>query len=528
MRLSDAAVQGIRATLSRDAPVDEVSFDDFKAERIVPPSLKFIPDLCLSNGFAHFLVYSLAVARIPDWVAEAHKQLRPERNAFIVIFAMETAASIGAAVASGVAEQCLAEGYGLAVQSQDGVYWVFPPTYQKPRCGTSGTERGHIPQWILAELLACEGFSEYLRRALRRFVDRYTRLISAAPPSHDDEADVLLSFARALAHGDRRLFFPVNLLAGFGDWEQSGANRGRRDHFFHTFNNLFFGFLILGKMLADRRRSDIPDRYIARPTGISQLNLWESLWSLTCLFHDPGYMGEDFWGTFAFSIGIEKSTEPYPDLPDSVIREINNAWDTDYLSARNDLVELFRRVSGNWEPAGFGDDTSLAFDPALRKAYFSDNKCGHSLISGLYLVRRCQNDEAAQHQHYDRPTALKACLIACLSMMFHDPHARATLTTNGIPPVPFEQLPYGAVLMFADALQDDRRDIRASEFATNGVLERVDVNAEERRITAHVCLPRLPVQAWPWRIVEYESVVAWINGASESRFEIDYRTAARL
>ena len=169
MRLSETAVQGLRAALAGNAPVDEISFDVFKAERIVPSGFDFAPDLCLSDGFVHYLIYSLAVARIPDWVAEAQERLRPERNAFIVIFATHTASSIGAAVASGIAEECLAKGYGLAVQSPDGVYWVFPPTYRIPRCARSGIERGHIPQWILHDLIRYDTFSEYLQRALRRF-----------------------------------------------------------------------------------------------------------------------------------------------------------------------------------------------------------------------------------------------------------------------------------------------------------------------------------------------------------------------
>jgi hypothetical protein len=113
-------------------------------------------------------------------------------------------------------------------------------------------------------------------------------------------------------------------------------------------------------------------------------------------------------------------------------------------------------------------------------------------------------------------------------MMFHDPHTRETLCSLGIPSVPFEQLPYAAVLMFADALQDDRRSIRTTEFPAKGVLEAVQVDLSQRIVTARVCLPRLTVDEWPWRIVEYESVLAWINRASDMKFAIDYRSSAKL
>jgi len=528
MRLSEFAAQGIRKALGGPTTLQELPLAYLKRKRVIPADFKFGPDLCLTDGTVHYLIYTLSVSLIPEWVAEAQKQLAPGKNVFLVILANHTPDVPGAAIAGGVAKECLKHGYGLAVESPDGVFLVFPPTYRIPRFRPPAVERDHIPLWIRDELLRCRGFSDYLQRAFKRFNEKYVQLISAGPPSHDDESEVLLAFATTLARGDRRLFFPTSLLSVLQDWERSGGNKGKRDHFFHTFNNLLFGYVILGQTVTKRRKSDIPDRYIASPAGISSLNLWESLWALTCLFHDPGYMGEDFWGTFAFSIGIEKTTGPVPDLPDAVIRAINNAWETDYLAARNDLVELFKRVSGCWEPAGFGEDASLAFDPALRRAYFSRNKCGHSLISGLYLIRRCQNDEAAKHQHYHQPTALKACLIAGLGMMFHDPHSRETLCASGIPSVPFEQLPYATVLMFADALQDDRRDIRTSEFPARGVLESVRVDEHERTVTARVCLPRIPIEGWPWRIVEYESVLAWVNRASETKFAIDYRSAAEI
>ena len=76
--------------------------------------------------------------------------------------------------------------------------------------------------------------------------------------------------------------------------------------------------------------------------------------------------------------------------------------------------------------------------------------------------------------------------------------------------------------MFADALQDDRRDITASVFPAKGVLESISVTP--KKVLATVCLKKIPVNWWPGKIVEYESVMAWINSASETKFFIDYKT----
>lgn len=528
MRLTTALSQAIRAGLRRNGPLREVPVSELKKRRILPKGFAFGPDLCLLDKNGYHLIHAVGVALIPEWVIKGQEQLKSVANVSITIVATHSSETPGALIASGLAEACLKHGFGLAVESPDGVFPVWRSGYGTTRLRTRIMERGHIPSWLRDELLKCVGFSDYLKRALDRFNVRYQKLIKTCAPSNDDEADVLLDFAKEVSKGDRRLFFPLGLLHVLQEWERSGGNKGKRDHFFHTFNNLFLGFLILGHAMTGRKKNDIPDRYILSPAGVAQLRLWESLWTLTCLFHDPGYMGEDFWGTFAFSIGIERQQNLAADLPESVAVAINNAWETDYLEARTDLVELFKRVSGCWAPAGFGEDASRAFDQAIRRAYFDGKKCGHSLISGLYLIRRCRKDEAAKHAQYDQGAALTGCIIASLAMMFHDPHTRETLDSHGIPSLPFDQLPYAAVLMFADALQDDRRSIRTTEFPKKGVLEAVQVDSAQRTVSAQICLPRLTVDKWPWKIVEYESVLAWINRASEMKFTIDYRSAANL
>jgi hypothetical protein len=82
--------------------------------------------------------------------------------------------------------------------------------------------------------------------------------------------------------------------------------------------------------------------------------------------------------------------------------------------------------------------------------------------------------------------------------------------------------------MFTDALQDDRRDITRCEFPRAGVLEDLAVVQDRTAVTARVCLPRVPLRYWPGKIAEYESVLLWINRASDTKFAIDYTTSAGL
>jgi hypothetical protein len=205
-----------------------------------------------------------------------------------------------------------------------------------------------------------------------------------------------------------------------------------------------------------------------------------------------------------------------------------NRWDTDLVPACKDLLELFKRTSGHWEPAGFGQDSSERFDSAIRRAYFDGIKIGHSLVSGLTLIESCRADDAKPEAGYEKKTALTACVIAALCMLFHDQHCRETLLSSQIPPIAFDQLPWASTLIIADALQHDRRDISQSIFREHGVLNGLEVDAVNRRVKATVCLKEAALQRWPFMIVEYDNALEWLNNSSDVRFEIDYRTKAQL
>ena len=145
-------------------------------------------------------------------------------------------------------------------------------------------------------------------------------------------------------------------------------------------------------------------------------------------------------------------------------------------------------------------------------------------MSGLKLIKYCHQSDVPSS--WDEALSVTAAVVAALSMMFHDPHARETLLKYRIGPIPFEKLPYAALLMFVDSIQDDRRTIKKSRFQVHGVLVRLSVVEAKKEVTAEICLPELPPSAWPGRIAEYESVMEWINLKSESKFVIDYELRA--
>ena len=509
-------------------PAGIISLRELRRKRRIPKNLGFGPDFGIDSARQLTCVHKLATPALPDWVQKAQAKLHGKHNVGILILAPHSPLQSGARLASSVADHCLQRSLGLAFQAPQNIHLVFPPRYKaNPPC-TSPNEAGHIPGWVLDALANSVRFSDHLGTALKLFVKRYRDLTKSGAPSDNLESRLLFNLADQIAQGDPRLFFPLDRLHVLKAFESSKANQPARDHFFHTFNNLFLGFVLLERLFPPKRNNAIPDRFISDLKKKAKAKLWESLWALTCLFHDPGYLAENPWDTLAFSLGVPGDGKESPPVPDAMKDGLIAAWDTEYVEPRTDLLQLFARTCGHWSPGISGKDLTARFDPGLRKAYFDGERASHSVVSGLSLIKLCSNDSTTHELEYEKVTAVTACEIAALNMLFHDKRCRDTLIEAGVPAVPFELLPYASVLMFVDALQDDRRDIRRNVFSKHGVLNSIEVDGQRQKITAKVCLRELPVSGWPHRIAEYDSVTRWINGASDMQFEIDYASQIGL
>jgi hypothetical protein len=523
-------VSDLSRLLGGALPAQTVNLWDLTNGGFLPRRFKWDPDICLRHGDTAYLVHAVVSGEIPDWVAKPMRELTGKfRRSKLVIFVRRDRGVPAWRVASTLVDQCVRIKAGLAVEIFDGCCLVFPPGLASPKRHPSNMEAGHIPSWVLDRLLECDGFSPYLTRCLKTFITKY-RQGTLRAPSYDEESDLLLSFARSLRRGDPRVYVPLDLLNTLATWERHGQQGSSRDHFFHTFNNLFLGFLILGHLFSDRSSSRPPDRYIRHSSASPKLVPWEVIWTLTCLFHDPGYITEKIWVTISFVTGIPNQLPSDQPIPEQIKEQLNNAWDVDYREIGEDIVSLFRRLRRGeaWAPPRFTKEEAASFDTALRKVYFDGERVGHSLQSGIHLINYCSTDKTPPPDGYDAKIALAACEIAALSMMFHDQHCRNVMREAKVRPLTFEQLPYSVVLMFVDALQDDRRDIKKNQFPTHGVLVDMDIRREGDHdiVKATVCLPELPLSWWPSKIEEYEDVLRWINSQSKTEFVIDYQERA--
>jgi hypothetical protein len=537
--LSAKQQKALLTALSISAKASNVPLETLIAKKQVPSLLKWAPDTCIRRGKDNLLVHVLVSGEFPVYLEGPIAQLRRQRfkRTHVLLLARDVVAEAGddsqrapipaPIVALKVADRALALGCALAVESDEKVYPVFPENYQSSPPDECEDETGHIPKWLHGALADTTAFSPYLNRAFKAFAKKYSRATRGLEIANESEVQLVTDFANRVARGDKRLYFPVRQLLVLLEFETAKASRAR-DHFFHTFNNLFLGFHILGQLYGDDHSIADIDGFIANGNP-AKLRPWESLWFLTCMFHDPAYIAEKFWGTFRFSYGVQQDElSEDEDLPDTVKQKIRDMWDTKFAGARQDLSSLYRRAAKKWTPPSQRKSQPDAFDNALQRAYFDGRNTSHSLVSGLRLISLCQSQNVPRAEEYDPKVALIACEIAALGMMFHDQRCRAVLTAGGVAPIAFEHLPFASLLMFVDSLQDDRRDISKSRFRERGVLTGVKAAVEGGVVEAVVCLREVAVKRWAPMIAEYESVMSWINARSQIKFRIDYKSEAGL
>jgi hypothetical protein len=506
-------------------------------------------DFCFETDDFTYLVYEVETVQIPDRIGQAANLVRrSEKTQLIIVVRDRPRANLrpsdgedfeaplpvirAAHIGESITEECIKSGFGLVAEGSGRLHLIFPPKFVPPEpIAAIVSEAGHIPSWLRARLVSCDGLSPSFSRCFKDFNDRYETAIKKDEMRYVREARILRNLAEEISDLVPRFYFPLDLLEELRTWERSNLVR-KRDHFFHTFNNFFAGILVLGPLCLKRADTLVPETYIRDTGPEAKLRPWEVLWPLVSLLHDPGYMSEEITTMFDYGLGIRDGVATARTISAVDKRNIRNLWDTQFAVARKDLIHLFDLVSGRWELTQVSDspeDLTPKFGLAMGEAYFDGTKCGHSLFSGLRVITECNGANAvSQPNGYNENAAKKACHIAALSMMFHDPHTREVFSEHKIPPISFELLPYAATLVFVDALQEDRRNIKDWQFPKACIFNDIHVDANQSKVHAVMNLEQIPIKYWTGKILEFESCLAWVNDVSTTKFSIDYRSAQNL
>ena len=356
-----------------------------------------------------------------------------------------------------------------------------------------------IPQDLLAELADSTGFP----RPMRTTIGRLRRTCQQMPHGNArDEAErtALMKFMKSML---RQMGFRTtgnNTPEMIRQLEIAGWG-GNRDHFFHSFQNFFFG------LFAVNRLSPHFIRY--RETAMLDWHLDSyHVWLLVALWHDVGYgishledIHDEVMGSNLGEVSAETTRVEF--LRSSIIQEA--LLQICALIAR--LLKPEGMRTGYMIPVRWPQRNRLV--SAIRTAFEeSVMHHGHGAASALRLYSDFVPSVSRLGTRRDLLT--QVILLACASLPFHDVNFRDHLRQSfGEFVLDTAVMPFAALLAFVDSIQDDRRDLEGLKEEVQ-FLERVLIQ-EPATVTAEVNMEFLPPQSLLWKVVEARDVLAHLS-----------------
>lgn len=370
---------------------------------------------------------------------------------------------------------------------------------RKQKCAT------RIPQDLLAELADNPLFPLRIRSILRQLRNEYQTMPRAG--THDEaEHSALTSFLkRMLQQIDFRTSGNVTPdmirhieIAGWG---------GSRDHFFHSFQNFFFGIYAVARL----------SQHFAGYRAVAKLD-WDlnsyHVWFLTALWHDVGHglshledIHDDIMGSGLAEASAESSRAVF--LKSPLVQEALLKICT--LMAR--LLKPEDARTGYMAPDQWPKRNRTV--AAIRNAFEeSVMDHGHGATSALRLY----SDFVPVARRLGLPkqdVLTQVVQLACASIPLHDANFRDHLRKFLGPFVlRTTVMPFAALLAFVDSIQDDRRDLDGVKEELS-FLERILVQAPAT-VTAEVNGRSLSWQSILWKVVEARDVLLHLSQYPES------------
>ncbi len=372
-----------------------------------------------------------------------------------------------------------------------------PPNVDVTHRAAVSRPNTRVPRSLISELSNHTRIGNTLRRQLEKLTESYAPLARKRANNDDDEHGYLDTFGRWMLKniGLRSATFGVPTM--IRRLEQGGWG-GSRDHFFHSFQNFFFGLYVVSKLSESFVESQTVTRlnWVVDPFHV---------WFLTALWHDVGYgiqsfqnVTEDIWG--------RASGE-----------EVDTFARSQFLS-QSETKEALRVISSLMEPLLAPDDTVSSWMQPTNRSRLSPMQKGlleslkddvasdgHGAASALRLyadlipkVNRMMSPRRDQIR--------QTILLACASMPFHDWRFRACVRHNtGSCKIPVEAMSFAGMLAFVDSIQDDRRNI-AGLHSEVRFLEKLLVQ-RPRRVSAKVNPAALSPSDVLWKVVESRDVL---------------------
>jgi hypothetical protein len=366
--------------------------------------------------------------------------------------------------------------------------------------------RSRIPVGLLQELERKSALQP-LRTRISRLRKGYERLIQKRQLDDEREHALLRRYAASIMRQAGFRSADIDAPSMIRNLETSGWG-GRRDHFFHSFQNYFFGLFAI---------SEIPDRFNAY-NAIAKLH-WSidpfAVWFFTALWHDVGYglekIGSIFDGIFGTALDDQAEQVRLQYLKSAIIQDALR--DISCL-----MVRLLHPHSAKtaWlfpERNRRRTKVELQVEEALKKNVLQES---HGAASSLRLYGEYM-PRIKKMGTENQLVPKQIILLACCSAPFHDWHFRECVRTLcGECRVATDSLPFASLLAFVDSIQDDRRDLPGLKGEVS-FLERLIVRPPAT-VTAQVHRAALSVQSVLWKCVEARDVIACLNQRKETLF----------
>lgn len=373
---------------------------------------------------------------------------------------------------------------------------IIPPIKRGPKPPPLAWP-SRVPKAVIDELRAERGLPLYLRRALHDLAAKYDTFLRKGVDSDTAEQRALSDYAvRLLRHmGFRGANANIDAAQMVRRLELSGWG-GRRDHFFHSFQNYFFGLYATAKLTP----------HFDGSFGKAKLN-WTidpfDVWFLTALWHDVGYGIEKFDRVAADIFGDVLEDDFGSDariqfLNSDICKEATRSIGS--LIARLLNADAARTAWMQPVPGAYRSRVQTCIEKAIRDNVMES----HGAASALRLYSECipmTNRLGPENSAVLR----QKIFLACASAPFHDWHFRQCLRcSHGTCKIPTAVMPFAALLAFVDSIQDDRRDLKGLTNEIN-FLKTLIVNRSV--ITAEVELGAISDESILWKVVEARDIV---------------------
>jgi len=329
---------------------------------------------------------------------------------------------------------------------------------------------------LLPNVLEYLANSKNLQGEIGQYIKKFAKKYSKVVPGKN-ESKLIKKAMNELLKCDKRFCLESTPIDFMGNFEKFIAQNDQniRDHYFHAFNTMLLGFLIIEK--AYKKFS-----YLAKKIGDDIAP--EFLWLLISLYHDIGYPipKQEYLIGQTYGLNSEVNKQHISNLMRQQRQEV---WKSDeynfivkYMS--NLFYHLFESKKGKWICDPFPiSEGSAQFRKSLKESFVDEGAhgAGGAIKLGLLLSKPIKPVEMPQ----DRQFFYRHILSASISILFHDYKVRKCFKNNSINEIKAENFAFSLLLTYVDILQDDRRDISTS-YSRPDILK--DVKCDEDIIIA--------------------------------------------